>query len=125
MREWQQFMRPGDWGSVILTMVAVAISYPLLWQRGVVEKAVVRRDGIVVAELSLDVPRVFSVTGPIGTTEIEIQSGRARVLSDPGPHQYCVKQGWLVRPNAIAICAPNHVSLSLVGRSPSHDSLTY
>ncbi len=125
MKGWKQFMRPGDWASVVLTMVAVVISYPLLWQQGAVDKAVIRRDGVVVAEFSLDIPRIYSVTGPIGMTEIEIQSGRARVLSDPGPHQYCVKQGWLMRPNAIAICAPNHISLALVGRAPSHDSLTY
>jgi hypothetical protein len=125
MKVWKQFMRPGDWASVVLTMVAVVISYPLLWQQGAVDKAVIRRDGVVVAEFSLDIPRIYSVTGPIGMTEIEIQSGRARVLSDPGPHQYCVKQGWLMRPNAIAICAPNHISLALVGRAPIHDSLTY
>jgi hypothetical protein len=36
-----------------------------------------------------------------------------------------VQQGWLTRPNAIAICAPNHVSLSLSGRAANHDSLNY
>ena len=56
---------------------------------------------------------------------IEIQPGRARVAADPGPRQYCVKQGWLTRTNAIAICAPNHVSLFLSGRQAGYDTLNY
>ena len=49
----------------------------------------------------------------------------ARVLSDPGVHQYCVRQGWLARPGEIAICAPNQVSLQIKGRSEPYDSLSY
>lgn len=82
-------------------------------------------DGRVVAELPLGKSGRYVVNGPIGTTEIEVQPGRARVVSDPGPRQYCVRQGWLSRPNAVAICAPNHVSLALAGRIYSHDSLSY
>ena len=63
--------------------------------------------------------------GTMGTTVIEVQPGRARVASDPGPRQYCVRQGWLTQPNAIAICAPSHISLSIAGRASSHDSLAY
>jgi hypothetical protein len=47
------------------------------------------------------------------------------VASDPGPRQYCVRQGWLTRPNSIAICAPNQVSLMLVGGQAGYDSLNY
>jgi hypothetical protein len=67
-----------------------------------------------------------SVEGAIGTTVIEVQPGRARVLSDPGPRQYCVQQGWLTRANAVAICAPNHITLQLNGRGgASYDTLNY
>jgi hypothetical protein len=55
---------------------------------------------------------------------IEVQPGRARVLSDPGPRQYCVQQGWLTRANAVAICAPNHVTLQLSGRGGAHAAMT-
>ena len=69
--------------------------------------------------------RRIEVAGAMGTTVIEVQPGRARVASDPGPRQYCVRQGWLTQPNAIAICAPSHISLSIAGRASSHDSLAY
>jgi hypothetical protein len=39
-----------------------------------------------------------------------------------------VQQGWLTRANAVAICAPNHVSLQLAGRGGAHadhDSINY
>lgn len=125
MKGWLALLRPGDWATVLLGAVAVALSFPLLWSGGRAERAVIRLDGRVVAEYPLSAPHRQSVRGPLGETVIEIAPGRARVLSDPGPRQYCVLQGWLTRPNAIAICAPNHVSLSLSGRDPSHDSLSY
>lgn len=125
MKSWLDLLRPGDWLIVLLGALGVAGLFPLLWQDGKAERAVIRLDGRVVAEFPLAVPRRYAVQGPLGETQIEIAPGRARVLADPGPRQYCVQQGWLTRPNAIAICAPNHVSLSLSGREPSHDSINY
>lgn len=125
MRAWLALLRPGDWITVLFAALLVGVSFPLLWAGGKPERAVVRLDGKVVAEFPLTAPRRFTVAGPLGETQIEIAPGRARVLSDPGPRQYCVQQGWLTRPNAIAICAPNHVSLSLSGSNASHDSLNY
>ena len=125
MKFWLALLRPGDWFMVLLGALLVGVSFPLLWSGGKAEHALVRLDGKVVAEFPLTAARRFTVTGPLGETLIEIAPGRARVFSDPGPRQYCVQQGWLTRPNAIAICAPNHVSLSLSGRDPSHDSVNY
>lgn len=125
MKVWLALLRPGDWVTVVLGVLAVGISFPLLWSSGRAERAVVRLDGRVVAEFPLTAPRRYSVQGALGETVIEIAPGRARVLSDAGPRQYCVQQGWLTRPNAIALCAPSHVSLSLTGGQSSHDSLNY
>jgi hypothetical protein len=125
VRVWLALVRPGDWLVAVLAAALVAASFPLLWRGGPAERAVVRLDGRVVAEYPLNAARRFEVQGPIGTTIVEIQPGRARVLADPGPRQYCVRQGWLTQANAIAICAPNHVSLALAGQNPGYDSLSY
>lgn len=123
LRGWLSLLQGGDWILLSCATLAVGISFPLLWQSGPAARAVVRVDGRIVAELPLNAPRRLEVAGALGATIIEVQPGRARVLSDPGPRQYCVKQGWLSRPNAVAICAPSHVSLALSGGG--YDTLNY
>ena len=118
-------MRPGDWLVLAAAASLCVALVPFALSGGAPEKAVVKRDGTVVAELPLSVKRSLDVPGPIGITRIEIQPGRARVASDPGAHQYCVRQGWLTQANAIAICAPNHVSLALTGKNAAYDTLNY
>lgn len=120
-----RLIRPGDWLVVALAAVLVALTVPVALRGGSAERAVVKRSGQVVAEIPLSVTRTVEVRGPLGVTRIEVQPGRARVAADPGPRQYCVRQGWLTRANAIAICAPNEVSLNLVGRDAAYDTINY
>ncbi len=122
---WRSLLRPGDWAVACAGLVFVAASYPLLWRGGTADRAIVKHDGKVVIELALNIARRHEVQGAIGTTVIEVQPGRARVLADPGPRQYCVQQGWLTRAGAVAICAPNHITLELNGRKDGVDSLNY
>lgn len=125
MSHFLRLMRPGDWAVLLAFAAATAAMAPVAFKGGAAEKAVVRRDGVVVAELPLTRAARIEVSGALGTSVIEVQPGRARVASDPGPRQYCVRQGWLSQPNAVAICAPSHISLSIAGRASSHDSLAY
>lgn len=122
---WLRLVRPGDWLVLLLATVLTAASFPLLWQKGAAERAVVRQDGQVVAELALTAPRTLAVSGPLGTTVIAVERGRARVASDPGPRQLCVRQGWLARPGEMALCAPNRVSLTIAGGRGAYDTLAY
>lgn len=122
---WLRLFRPGDWLTVILSTAAVGLSLPMLWQGGLADKAIIRQEGRVFAEIDLKAKKQVSVPGPLGDTLIIVEPGRARVLSDPGPRQYCVRQGWLMRPGEIAICAPNRVSLQITGRTKVYDSISY
>lgn len=124
-RDWLHLVRLGDGISFLLAaalVVALGLRY---WQQDHPDKAEIRARGRLVAVVSLNAPRMIDVPGPIGTTRIEIAPGRARVASDPGPRQYCVRQEWLTRSGAVAICAPNEVTLTLVGHAPAYDSLGY
>lgn len=125
MRPLLALIKPGDWIIVLAGAVVCAALMPLAWRGGAADKVVVKRNGIVIAELPLTRPHRLEVEGPLGRTLIEVEAGRARVARDPGPRQYCVRQGWLTRPNSVAICAPNQVSLLLVGREAAYDSLNY
>ena len=122
---WLAYLRPGDWLIIAGGAALVGLTLPLLWQGGFAERAIIRQDGRIFAEVDLGSRRDFAVPGPLGTTLVKIEPGRARVVADPGPRQYCVRQGWLARPGEIAICAPNHVSLQIAGRTRAYDSLSY
>ncbi len=122
---WLALLRPGDWLVMLAGALLVGISIPVFWQGGLAERAIIRQEGKVFAEVDLRAKRQLEVSGPLGTTVIDIEPGRARVLSDPGPRQYCVRQGWLMRPGEIAICAPNRVSIQIAGRTKVYDSISY
>lgn len=122
---WLALIRPGDWLVFLLVAALVGFSIPQFWQGGLADRAIVRQEGKVFAEVDLRTRREILVPGPLGTTQIAVEPGRARVVADPGPRQYCVKQGWLMRPGEIAICAPNRVSLQITGRTKVYDSISY
>ncbi len=125
MIAWVGLLRPGDCLVMILGLVACAASFPLAWQAGAAERAIVKRGGEVFSELDLSRNRRIEVPGPLGITTVVVDQRRVRVASDPGPRQYCVRQGWLARPGEIAICAPNQVSVEIQGGRPPYDSLSY
>jgi hypothetical protein len=125
MSKWLALIQPGDWLVLLAGIGLVGMSFPLFWQGGMAEKAVIRQEGKVFAEIDLRSKKTIEVSGPLGTTLIAIEPGRAKVISDPSPRQYCVRQGWLMRPGEIAICAPNRVSLQITGRTKVYDSISY
>lgn len=124
-RPWLALVRPGDWLVMGAGLALAAYAVLLLWRGGVPDGVEIRQAGAVFARLPLDRPQAVEVPGPLGTTRVEIQPGRARVAADPGLHQYCVRQGWLTRAGAVAICAPNQVTLALTGGRRDYDSLNY
>jgi len=125
LKDWLALIRPCDWLVILVSAALVGASIPHFWQGGLADRAIVRQEGKVFAEVDLKARRQLAVPGPLGTTLIAIEPGRARVVADPGPRQYCVRQGWLMRPGEIAICAPNRVSLQITGRTKVYDSISY
>ncbi|MCL2635176.1 MAG: NusG domain II-containing protein [Betaproteobacteria bacterium] len=125
LKPWLALLRPGDWLILLAGALLVGLSLPSSWQGGVGERAIIRQEGHVFAEVDLRTRRELEVAGPLGITRIAIEPGRARVVSDPGQRQYCVRQGWLTRAGEIAICAPNRVSLQIAGRTRLYDSISY
>lgn len=124
-RQWLALLRPGDYVVIVAAISATLFAGMTLWSTDLPTAAVVNAGGKQVARLPLDRATTYDVRGPLGITHIEIQPGRARVAADPGPRQYCVKQGWLTRSGAAAICAPNEVTLQLEGRRAAYDSMSY
>jgi hypothetical protein len=118
-------LRAGD-VAVLLAGTGLVVALTLHAWGGVQgDTAVIRAAGQVIETASLAHARLLSVNGPLGTTQIEIQPGRARIARDPSPRQLCVKQGWLTQSGQAALCLPNQVSLEIRGRTPAYDTLGY
>jgi hypothetical protein len=107
------------------SLVAIAWLFSTLWHNEPAGKLRIRAGDHIFATLSLDQNRVIEVPGPLGISRIVIDHGRARVASDPGRHQYCVKQGWLTHAGEVAMCLPNQVSVELLGAKKVYDSINY
>ena len=118
-------IRGGDVAVVCAAAALVGLLAGRLWFAGTPQSAVVRLAGHVYAELPLARDAHVGVPGPLGTSTVEVHAGRARVLSDPGPRQYCVRQGWIGRAGESAVCLPNRVSVEIRGGRPAYDSLNY
>jgi hypothetical protein len=131
MLRWKNFSSPfprpllGDWLVIFISMWLVIMLFQTFWQSAPATKLRIRSGNSIYATLSLDQARSLNITGPLGTSRIVIDHGRARVASDPGPRQYCVKQGWLTRAGEVAMCLPNQVSIELLGAEKAYDSLNY
>ncbi len=118
-------VRSGDWFTAGLGAVLVLALAWHYWQPGAGERLLVKRGGNVFLETSLARDRDVTVNGPLGVTRIEVRNHRARVISDPGPRQLCVREGWISRSGQAAICLPNQVSVEVVGKAGGYDSLSY
>ncbi|MDP3456435.1 NusG domain II-containing protein [Methyloversatilis sp.] len=121
-------VRPGDWLVIAAGLLATAATAAAQWGRGAPAMAQVRLDGRIVAELPLTGTHRIALDGALaarGQTVIEVEPGRARIAADPGPRQYCVQQGWLTRAGSVAVCAPSHISLQLVGPDGAHDTVAF
>ena len=121
-------MRPGDWLAIAAGLAATAATASGQWGQAAPALAQVRLDGRIVAELPLSGNHRIAIDGALaqlGPTVIEVKAGRARIASDPGPRQYCVHQGWLSRAGSVAVCAPSHVTLQLVGPGSAHDTVAF
>lgn len=118
-------LKAGDWLTLLLGGLCVALLALRLWSGGLADRAVIRSGGKIFREVPLSRDQQIEVPGPLGTSVITIEKRRARISSDPSPRQYCVRQGWLQQSGEIALCLPNQVSVELIGSTKKYDSLNY
>ena len=118
-------IKPGDWLTILSGCICVVLLTLTLWGGGAADKAIIRGGGKIFREVPLSRDQQIEVRGPLGISVIAIQDRKARIAADPGPRQYCVRQGWLQQAGEIALCLPNQVSIELVGGRKLYDSLNY
>ena len=122
---WLRSLKWGDGLTVLLGIGLVAFLFNALWLGEAASKVQIRAGSDIFTTQSLNQQRTLEIPGPLGITTVIIDHGRVRVASDPGPRQYCVKQGWLTQAGEVAMCLPNQVSVELLGNRKPYDSLNY
>jgi len=120
-----QHIKHGDWLTLLLGGICVALLVLKLWGEGPADKAIIRSGGKIFRIVSLSRDQQIEVPGPLGISIISILNRKVRIASDPGPRQYCVRQGWLQQSGEIALCLPNQVSVELTGSQKKYDSISY
>jgi hypothetical protein len=123
----RRLLQPLDYVVVIIAVIVVGSSY-LIWRQALPAQRVrIDQAGKLYQEVDLSVKKIINVQGPLGPTQVQIDAGRARILSDPSPRQYCVHSGWLDKTGQIAICLPNRTSITIVQQTQAtpYDSLHY
>ena len=122
---WPQPLTGLDLAILVGALVAaavLAISRP--GDAGKPDRVVVSVSGERVHALPLDAPLQLQVRGPLGVSAIEVQPGRARIVSSPCREQVCVRRGWLRRGGDLAVCVPNHLVVRLAGAASAFDGVS-
>lgn len=113
-------MTPGDAALIALFLVLAALLGVLLPGRLMPggSDVVIRSDDRVVGRYSLDEDRLVEVSGPMGTTTVRVEQGRARVVSSPCPNKFCVHAGAVGREGGLIVCVPNRVIVTVGKGTP-------
>lgn len=120
-----QYMRLGDWITLLSGAVITVLLFQTLWTHESAAKVQVRLGDKIYATYDLNLQRQLRLSGALGETVIDIVDGKVRFKKSPCQNQYCVHQGWLTRNGQVAICLPNHVTLELIGNTKPYDTLNY
>ena len=78
-----------------------------------------------IGSFSLNQNSTKIIEGPIGKTEVIINSGKVRISKSPCTKKYCIHQGWINQLNQTIVCVPNQISVSIIGNQSDYDSLNY
>ena len=104
-------------GTLFLLVGAIAI-VTAFWPKNIAGLVRVDVSGVEVATLRLDASGRYEYLTKHGVVVVEIQEGKAGVLSSPCPDQLCVKEGYKEKEGEVIACVPEEVVLSFLSSSP-------
>lgn len=119
-------MKAADIILMMLLVAALTGLYLHFWTAPAAAQWVEIRSGKDAASRhSLWEPAEIRVAGRLGDSVIQIQAGRARFTDSPCRNRICIHSGWHEHNGEAAACAPNGVSIELVGGSEAIDAIAF
>lgn len=70
----------------------------------------------MIKELPLDRETTVNVEGPLGTTVVKVEEGKARIISSPCPRKLCIRMGSISKAGEMVVCVPNKVVVRIKGK---------
>ena len=98
----------------VALMATVFVSASVLGNGG--DRLIVRIDGQSGQwEYPLSQNRKIEVAGPLGSTTVLIEGGKAAIVDSPCPNKTCILAGAISRSGQWVACLPNKIFVRLVG----------
>jgi hypothetical protein len=115
----------GDLFIIFIFIVLTGYLSSILWNFPQGEYLKIQMGKQEIGSFSLNQNLTKIIEGPIGKTEVIIESGKVRISKSPCTKKYCIYQGWINQLNQIIVCVPNQISISIIGNQSDYDSLNY
>ena len=115
----------GDLLTIFIFIVLTGYLASILWNFPQGEYLKIQMGKQVIGSFSLNQNVIKIIEGPIGKTEVIIDSGKVRISKSPCTKKYCLHLGWINKLNQTIVCVPNQISISIIGARTDYDSLNY
>lgn len=111
---------------VILALCLLPFLYWHFWgtnSAGDMAKIIVSDGPEILIPLNKD--KTFTVTGPLGDSQLEVKDGKIRFSDSPCQGKQCISSGWLQASGAFTACLPNRITLAISGKNNIFDSINF
>jgi len=85
-------------------------------------QVMIRLEDEIVGRFALDVDTSFTVTGYLGSVQIEISGGSVHFHNAPCPQKICEKSGPIYSRGSVLVCAPNRLLARIEGPGTSGET---
>jgi hypothetical protein len=119
---WRQRLTPFDRKLVTALTLLVLSSFLLPLQQAAGSRLVVSSGDNILFVAPLNQDQQFELSGPLGSTKLQISNGAVRVLSSPCPQKICIGMGQVSRSGELLACVPNRLVIRIEGESADRES---
>ncbi len=120
-------MKKGDKIVILLILLFAIFSIfeRFVFSKNSDENIVIRSDGVIVKETSLNNNGKFLIKSKEGELTCIIENQKVKVIESTCPDKLCIKQGWVSYQGESIICLPNRITITITGGNEGVDSTTY